>query len=50
MLGLASPEDLERVRAVVQRYAPETAEDVESLIYLGQLELKRPSDPPHIEG
>lgn len=42
MLGLASDEELERVRTIVNRYAPEMAEDVESLIYLGQLELKPP--------
>ncbi len=39
MLGLASDEDLARVRAVVARYAPDEAEDLESLIYLGQVEM-----------
>jgi len=39
MLGLASEEELARVRAVVARYAPEEAEDLESLIYLGQVEM-----------
>ena len=39
MLGLASEEELARVRAVVGRYAPEEAEDLESLIYLGQVEM-----------
>lgn len=38
MLGLASEEELARVRAVVARYAPDEADDVESLIYLGRLE------------
>ncbi len=38
MLGLASEEELARVRAVIARYAPGEAEDVESLIYLGQVE------------
>ena len=39
MLGLASDADLERVRAVVARYAPDDADDLESLIYLGQVEM-----------
>ena len=39
MLGLASAEDLARVRAVVARYAPGDADDVESLVYLGQVEM-----------
>lgn len=39
MLGLASEEELARVRAVVARYAPSEAEDLESLIYLGQVEM-----------
>jgi hypothetical protein len=38
MLGLASEEELARVRAVVARYAPGEADDLESLIYLGRLE------------
>lgn len=42
MLGQASEEELARVRAVVKRYAPEVAQDVESFIYLGQLEMKMP--------
>lgn len=44
MLGLASAEDLEEVRVIVKRYMPDAADDVESLIYLGQLEMKPPSD------
>ncbi len=39
MLGLASEEDLERVRDAVSRYAPDDREDLESLVYLGRLEL-----------
>jgi hypothetical protein len=39
MLGLASDEELARVREVVTRYAPEETEDLESLIYLGQVEM-----------
>ena len=39
MLGLASEEELARVRAAVARYAPDEAEDLESLIYLGQVEM-----------
>ncbi len=40
MLGLASDEDLDRVRMVVARYAPEDLEDLESLIWLGRLEMR----------
>ena len=43
MLGLASEKDLERVRAAVIQYAPDMAEDLESLIYLGQLEMRPPA-------
>lgn len=39
MLGLASAEELARVREVVARYAPQETDDLESLIYLGQLEM-----------
>nr|HID12423.1 hypothetical protein [Anaerolineae bacterium] len=41
MLGLASEEELAQVREVVARYAPEEAEDLESLIYLGQVEMEK---------
>ena len=44
MLGLASEEDLARVREAVTRYAPEEAEDLESLIYLGQVEMGKSPD------
>ncbi len=40
MLGLASEEDLDRVREVVAHYQPEATEDLESLVYLGKLETK----------
>jgi hypothetical protein len=39
MLGLAEESDLEQVRDVVARYMPDAAEDLESLIYLGRLEM-----------
>ena len=46
MLGLASDKELDRVRAAVARYAPDTADDLTSLIYLGKLEMQdvRPED------
>jgi hypothetical protein len=43
MLGLASTDELERVRAAISRYAPDETEDLESLIYLGQLETGKPN-------
>jgi len=39
MLGLASETRLAQVRDVVRRYAPGEVEDLEALIYLGQLEV-----------
>ena len=39
MLGLADEATLAQVRATVTRYAPEEMDDVNSLIYLGQLEM-----------
>lgn len=39
MLGLASQEEVTRVREVVARYAPDEAGDLESLIYLGRVEI-----------
>lgn len=46
MLGLASDEDLERVREVVARHAPEEMDDLESLIFLGRVEMQDvPSAP-----
>ena len=47
MLGLASEEELTQVRAIVARYAPEETEDLESLIYLGQVEMGK---VPPVEG
>ena len=45
MLGLASEKELARVRQVVAHYAPTEADDLESLIYLGQVEMgKAPLD------
>ena len=41
MLGLASEEELARVRAAVAHYAPHESEDLESLIYLGQVEMDK---------
>ncbi len=39
MLGQASEEQLNKVRNAVRRYAPESADDIESLVFLGRLEL-----------
>lgn len=38
MLGLASDDRLDEVRAIVARYAPEDSEDLESLIFIGKQE------------
>jgi hypothetical protein len=43
MLGLASEEKLARVQAIVARYAPDEVDDLESLIYLGQVEMGKVS-------
>lgn len=40
MLGLALDKDLDRVRATVARYALAESDDLESLIFLGQVEMK----------
>ena len=40
MLGLASGEELDRVRAAVAQYAPTEIDDLESLIYLGRFEMQ----------
>lgn len=40
MLGLASEPRLAQVRDAVHRYAPDAVQDLESLIYLGRLEIK----------
>jgi hypothetical protein len=44
MLGWASTEDLDRVRAAVARYSPEDSDDLESLIFIGQKERELPPD------
>ena len=41
MLGLASEEELARVREAVARHALQETEDLEALIYLGQVEMGR---------
>lgn len=38
ILGWASDEQLDEVRAVVAKYAPEDSEDLESLIFIGKQE------------
>lgn len=43
MLGLAAEEDLEQVRSAVRQFAPDAAEDIESLIFLGRLEQNPPT-------
>ena len=40
MLGLAADEEQDRTRECVARYMPEASDDLESLIYLGRLEMK----------
>jgi hypothetical protein len=42
MLGWASDDALNQVRAVVARYAPEDCDDLESLIFIGQKERELP--------
>lgn len=44
MLGWASDAELDEVRAVVQRYAPEDVDDLESLIFIGKKEQEIPPD------
>ncbi len=44
MLGLASDDELRRVRTVVSRYSPEDKGDLESLIFIGKKEQETP--PP----
>ena len=39
MLGLAADEDLDRIREIVVRHMADASEDLESLIYLGRLEM-----------
>ena len=47
MLGWASDDDLNEVRAAIKKYAPEDMEDLESLIFLGKREQEIP--PPEDE-
>lgn len=47
MLGWASDESLNEVRAVVKKYEPEDIEDLESLIFIGKKEQEIP--PPEDE-
>jgi len=42
MLGWANDEQLDEVRAVVARYSPQDAEDLESLIFIGRQEREDP--------
>ena len=44
MLGWAPDADLDAVRAVVGRYAPEDLEDLESLIFIGKKEQEPPAN------
>jgi len=44
MLGWADDADLDEVRAVVQEYAPEDVDDLESLIFIGKREQELPPD------
>ena len=43
MLGWASDTDLDQVRAIFQRYAPEDLDDLESFIFIGKKEKEIPS-------
>jgi hypothetical protein len=42
MLGWASDDDLDQVRQVIARYAPEDVEDIETMIFIGQKERQLP--------
>ncbi|MCQ3936682.1 MAG: hypothetical protein DPW18_06500 [Chloroflexi bacterium] len=44
MLGWAEDKDLDEVRAVVAKYAPEDLEDMEALIFIGRRERELPPD------
>jgi hypothetical protein len=46
MLGLATEEVLALVRTTAARYAPDEVGDLESLIYLGQVEMGKASQKP----
>ncbi len=49
LLGWASDEELDEVRAVVKKYAPEDLEDLEALIYIGKKEQEIPPPDDAIE-
>jgi hypothetical protein len=42
LLGWASDADLDAVRAVVKRYAPQDVEDLEAFIFIGKKEQEIP--------
>jgi len=42
MLGTASEADREETRAAFRRWLPDALEDLEGLIYLGELETEGP--------
>ncbi len=44
MLGMASPDQVDEVRALFRRYRPEDLEDLESLWMLGRLEQMGPEE------
>lgn len=44
MLGLATDEELDRVRDIVNAFSPEDSEDLETLIFLGKLETEPKND------
>ncbi len=44
MLGLASEEQLTKIRKIIARYAPDLKGDLETMIYLGQLEMQMPNE------
>jgi hypothetical protein len=44
MLGWAAEDELEQVRQIIARYAPEDREDLESMIFIGQKERQAPSE------
>jgi hypothetical protein len=44
MLGWASDADLDEVRAMVAKYAPDDSEDLEALIFIGKRERELPDD------
>jgi len=44
MLGLASDQELQRIRAIIRQYAPDLSDDIESLIFLGQMEMQAVPD------